>query len=198
MEKDRAAPAGHTRPRVVIDLDDDVVEPILAPKPVAWFNGRLVERPIVAPVLRVLAPGVGPTDAAGWQHGLGWGEPIGPPPQPQRPEGASRSAAIALALVGADATSAECDRHAPRTCPKPALRGPAGPRPDMNRPERRPLHVRSRRSRFPNCCLLLYPYMLYCAPDSAAKLRPKTEAAPCGRRASRRRGFEECRTRARS
>src|SRR4029079_8519146 len=40
MDKARAAPTSHPRPGVVVDLDNDVVQPVLAPKPVAWFNGR--------------------------------------------------------------------------------------------------------------------------------------------------------------
>ena len=198
MDKDCAASARHARPCVVIDLDDDVVEPVLAPEPVAWVSGRLAERPIVTPVPGVLAPGVGPADATRRQHGPGSGKPIGPPPQPERPERAPRSSAVALVLVGPDAAAAECDRHAPRACPEPALRAPAGPRPDVNRPERRPLHVPSRSRRFPNCYLLLYPYMLYCAPDSAAKLQPisRQRSADGGQAAAG--VLNECRTRAKS
>jgi hypothetical protein len=56
MDEHSAAAPRNTRAGVVIDLDDDVVQAILAPKPIAWFIGRPMERPIVAAVLRVFAP----------------------------------------------------------------------------------------------------------------------------------------------
>src|ERR1700749_2833620 len=132
MDKDRAAPTSHPRPGVVIDLDNDVVEPVLAPKPVAWFNGRPAERPIVPPVLSIFAPGVGRADPAGRQRGPRQGKPVRPPPQSQWPEQAARGAAIALALIGLDTAAAERNRHTPRAGAEKPLRWPAGSGPDMD------------------------------------------------------------------
>ncbi len=53
-----ALPRPAMRGRVLwSSLDDEVVQPVVAPQPVAWFIGRPAERPVVAPVGRVLAPG---------------------------------------------------------------------------------------------------------------------------------------------
>jgi hypothetical protein len=132
MDKDRAAPTSHPRPGVVVDLDNDVVEPVLAPQPVAWFNGRPPERAIVPPVSRIFAPGVGRADPAGRQRGPRQGKPVRPPPQSRGPERTARGAAIALALIGLDTAAAERDWHAPRAGAKKAPRWPAGSGPDMN------------------------------------------------------------------
>ena len=58
MDEHRAAAAGDAGPGIVVDFDDQVVEPSCRQQPVAWFIGRPPERPIIAPVRRVLAPGV--------------------------------------------------------------------------------------------------------------------------------------------
>ena len=113
MDKYGAAPAGHSRPRVVIDLDNDIVETVFAPQPVAWFNGRPSKRMIVAPVFGIFAPSIGPADSADWEHRSRGRAPVASPPQPQRPERAAGRPAIALALVGLNAGPAEGDRHAP-------------------------------------------------------------------------------------
>jgi Zn-dependent protease with chaperone function len=56
MDEDRAAPAGHPWAGVVVDLDDEIVEVVVPPQPVAWFTGRLPEGAIVAAVSGILAP----------------------------------------------------------------------------------------------------------------------------------------------
>src|SRR5215470_18107235 len=140
MDEDRAPPASHPWPGVVIDFDNDVVEAVLAPEPIAWFSGRPAEWTIVSPILRIFAPGVGWADPTGGQRGPGQGEPVRPPPYSQRPERAARRAAVALALVGLDAAAPERDRHAPGTGAEKALRRPAGPRPDMDGGDGRSTH----------------------------------------------------------
>ena len=57
MHEDGAAAAGHSRAGIVVDLDDEVVEMIVPPQPVAWFSGRAAEGAVVAPVARILTPG---------------------------------------------------------------------------------------------------------------------------------------------
>jgi hypothetical protein len=132
MDKDSATPAGHPRPRIVIDFDNDVVEAVRPPEPVAWFNGRPSKRAVVATVLWIFAPGVGRADPAGRQRGPRQGKPVRPPPQSRGPERTARGAAIALALIGLDTAAAERDWHAPRAGAKKALRWPARSGPDMN------------------------------------------------------------------
>src|SRR4029453_16430734 len=71
MQEHRAPPAGNARPGIVIDLDDDVVQPVVPPEAVAWFIGRAAEWPIIAAVAGVLAPGDAAIDADCWQQGGG-------------------------------------------------------------------------------------------------------------------------------
>jgi len=80
MDKHGAAAASHARPGVVIDFDEDVVESIIAPKPVAWFIGRPPERAVIAAVGRIFGPGVGTTDTARRQRRRRARQPISAPP----------------------------------------------------------------------------------------------------------------------
>ena len=64
MDEYGAAAAGHSGLRVVVNLDKQVVEAVVAPKAVAWFTGRPLKGSIIAPVGRIFAPGIGGTDAA--------------------------------------------------------------------------------------------------------------------------------------
>jgi hypothetical protein len=57
MEEHGAASPGDAGPSVVIDLDDEIVETIIPPQPVAWFIGRACERAVISAVGGVFAPG---------------------------------------------------------------------------------------------------------------------------------------------
>src|SRR5262245_60412369 len=107
MHEDRATASGHPRTGIVVDLDDEVVEVVAAPQPVAWFIGRAPERPIIAAVRGIFAPGNIAGNALRRQQSFGPRRPVRPPPQPPEPKPAPRRAAVALALVGADARAAE-------------------------------------------------------------------------------------------
>ena len=67
MQEHGAAAAGDARARVVIDLDDEIVEMILARQPVALVVARDADRLVVMPVVGVFAPGVGGRDGARWR-----------------------------------------------------------------------------------------------------------------------------------
>src|SRR5260370_1664389 len=86
VHKDRAAAAGNARARVVIELDEQVVEIIVAPQPVACRIGGQLDRPVVAAVARVLAPGVGLADAAHGEARARAGCAVPAPPQANEPE----------------------------------------------------------------------------------------------------------------
>jgi hypothetical protein len=58
VNEDRASEPSDARPGVVIDFDNQIVEPVRAQKPVAWFIGRAPKRPVVAPIHWILAPSV--------------------------------------------------------------------------------------------------------------------------------------------
>lgn len=80
MNKDGAASLGHTRARVVIDLDDEIVEVIVALQPVARRAIRQTDRAIVAAVARVLAPAVVGANRAHRQTRLWTRHAVGAPP----------------------------------------------------------------------------------------------------------------------
>ena len=80
MQEHGAAPARHPRTSIVVDLDHDIVEVVLAPQPVAWFIRRALERPVVAPVRRILAPGDRRVDPALRQKRVRLYPAIRPPP----------------------------------------------------------------------------------------------------------------------
>ena len=103
MDKDRTAVAGDPRAGVVVDFDDEIVEPVSAPKAVAWFIGRPPERPIVAAVLRIFAPGILSHDRADGQQSARPRYAVCPPPQPNRMKLPCRRCAVAFPFRGFDA-----------------------------------------------------------------------------------------------
>jgi hypothetical protein len=140
MDEDRAAAPGNSRAGVVIDLDDDVVQAILPPKPVAWFTGRSPKGAIITPVAGVLAPRIGRADGADGKLGQRTRQAVRPPPQSHGAKTPARRPAIAFALIGPDSGTPERDRHAPRPGADKALRRPARPRADIDRIQRNPSH----------------------------------------------------------
>jgi hypothetical protein len=58
MQEDCASAAGNARARVVVDFDNEIIEMIIPPQPVSSLSRRQPDRPVVAAVGRVLAPGV--------------------------------------------------------------------------------------------------------------------------------------------
>ena len=110
MQEDRAAAAGYSGLGVVIDLDDEIIEVIVAPEPVAAAIRRQPHRLVVMAIAGVFAPGVLGPDGANRQERARPGVAVGPPPQLPRPERAPGGAAIALALVGQNAAAPQRDR----------------------------------------------------------------------------------------
>ena len=86
----------------MIDLDDKIVEMIVAPEPVAALAAIPPHRPIVVAALRIFAPGVVGPDRANRQERTWPRVAVGAPPQLPGPEGASWGSPIAFALVGPD------------------------------------------------------------------------------------------------
>jgi hypothetical protein len=64
MHEDGAAAASLSGAGIVVDLDDEVVEGIVPPEPVAALRGWPTEWAVVAPVARVLTPGNLGSDAS--------------------------------------------------------------------------------------------------------------------------------------
>jgi len=109
MKEDGAAAAGHARPRVMVDFDDQIVEGIVPAKAVAWFIGRPAECLVIAAVRGVLAPGVVVPYPAHRQQRSRPSQAIGPPPQADGVKPARRRATVALAFERLDAGAAQCN-----------------------------------------------------------------------------------------
>jgi len=80
MDEHRTAAVCNPRAGIVVKLDDQVVEVIIAPQPVAGRVLAQSKRPVVASVGRVFAPRVGPSDAADRQSGARPRTAVRPPP----------------------------------------------------------------------------------------------------------------------
>ena len=65
MDKYCAAPAGNAGARVLVYFDNEVIEMIVTPEPVAELTASHLDCPIVAAVLWVLAPCVHRSNWAG-------------------------------------------------------------------------------------------------------------------------------------
>ena len=111
MQEYRAATAGDTRRAVVIDLDDEIVEMIIALEPVTAMVAIPPHRLIVMAAPRIFAPGVFGPDGANRQERTRPRMAVGAPPQLPGPEDAPWGAAIAFTLVGPDAGAPERNRH---------------------------------------------------------------------------------------
>src|SRR5262245_23211907 len=110
MQEHGAAATGNAGPYVVIDLDEVVVEPVVAPEAVAWLIGRAAEWAVVAAVGCILAPGQSGVDADGRQPRRGLWAAVRAPPQPPEAEPAARRGPVAFALVGPDTGTTQHDR----------------------------------------------------------------------------------------
>src|SRR4051812_40345450 len=126
MQEHGAAASGNARAGVVVDLDDEIVEVILAPQAVAGLAGRTPHGLVIMAVGRIFAPGVFGPDRPGGNVRPGARMAIGPPPQSPGMEDAARGAAVAFALVGLDAATAERDRDGPAIRREPAPSGIPG------------------------------------------------------------------------
>src|SRR5262249_43599639 len=106
---------------------DEVVEPVVAPKPVAGLAVREPDRPVVAAIGGGPAPAVGAGDRPGRGGGQWPGHPGSPPPEAPETEGAARGATVAFPLVGPDAAPPQSHRQGqwpgnqPSPCGKPWL-----------------------------------------------------------------------------
>src|SRR3979409_2194297 len=100
MKEDRAAAAGNARAAVVIDLDNEIIEMVVAPEPVAAACPIPPHRPVVVPACGVFAPGVFRPNGANRQECTRPRVAVSAPPQLPRPGRAFWGAAGALPLCG--------------------------------------------------------------------------------------------------
>ena len=126
MQEYGAAAPGNARAGVVVDFDNEIVEVIVALQAVAGLACRTPHRLVVVTVGRIFAPGIVSADRPARQMGPGADMAVGPPPQSLRTKDAARGAAIALALVGHDAATAERDGDGPTVGREPTPTGISG------------------------------------------------------------------------
>ena len=119
----------------MVNLDDQIVENVGAAQAVAWFTGRPPERPVIAPIQRILAPSEIRRDPPRRQGGAGPQQAVGPPPQPDRTKPSGRGPAVALALVRLDTAAAERNPYGARPGNDEALGALPGTRADPDHPQ---------------------------------------------------------------
>jgi hypothetical protein len=110
MDEHGAASPGDTRAGVVVDLDNEVVEMVIAPEPVAGLVGPAAERTVVAPFSGVLAPGIVGPDRPDWKLRPRARVSVCPPPELPQLEQATRRSTIALAFVGPNTSTPQRNR----------------------------------------------------------------------------------------
>src|SRR5258707_1158389 len=109
MQEHRAAAALDAGRAVVVDLDNEIVEVVVAPQPVAAAIAVQPHRSVVMSACGVFTPGVFRPYGADGQKCARPRMAVGAPPQLPRPERAFRGPSVALALVGPDAAAPQ--RH---------------------------------------------------------------------------------------
>lgn len=133
MQEYSAAAASNARPGIVVNFDNEIIEPIRTPQPVAWFIGRPVEGPVVPSIGRIFAPSVIGPDPPDRQQGARPRQAVGSPPQPNRMKLSGRRRTVAFPLGGLDAGPAQCRPYHAMSRRHPALRAPLRAGTDMDR-----------------------------------------------------------------
>ncbi len=126
VNENGAAATPDPRAGIMVQLDQEIVEMVITPQPIAATHARHRDWSVVAAIGRILAPAVGRADAAHPQQGSRARVAVSAPPYAHRPEATSRGCAIALALVGPYSGSAERNRLMPGAKREPSLRKRAG------------------------------------------------------------------------
>ena len=106
MNENGAATFCDARTRVVIDFDDEIVEPVFTRQPIALSVRRYFDWPVIAAIVRIFAPAVGGAYPLRRQRCDRTRVPICAPPQSQEPERAARRTAVAFTFICLDAASA--------------------------------------------------------------------------------------------
>jgi len=108
VDEDRTAASGNAWARIVINLDDEIVEIVAPSQSIGRRFGRHFDPAIVPPVGRVLAPSIVGRNSLHRQRGRRSRMLVGAPPQLPQAETAARRTTIAFALVGLDPATTKC------------------------------------------------------------------------------------------
>src|SRR5882757_2290850 len=126
MQEYRAAAVGDARRTVVIDLDNKIVEIVVAFEPVAAAISVAPHRLVVVAAAGIFAPGVLRSNGANRQKCPRPRVAVGAPPQLPGPERAFWGPAVALALVRPYSAAPERHRYRSPVSRQPAPAGIAG------------------------------------------------------------------------
>src|SRR3981189_2943637 len=126
MQEHRAAGGGDARRAVVIDLDNKIVEMVVAFEPVAAAIGVAPHRLVVMAAAGIFAPGGLRSNGANREKCPRPWVAVGTPPQLPGPERAFWGPAVALALVRPDSAAPERDLYGSPVRRQPAPAGIAG------------------------------------------------------------------------
>lgn len=107
VKEDRAAPSAPDRSTVPAEIQDHVVQSVVAPHRLVARPGRAADRPIVRGRSRIVAPAVTWSDSGQSDAGPGTRDAIGPEIGRDDAHPADRSAAVALPLASHRAGAAE-------------------------------------------------------------------------------------------
>jgi hypothetical protein len=127
-----AASPGYPRPRIVIDFDDEVVKMIGTSQVVAGCIDGPLHRAIIPSIGGILAPGIIWRNAPDGEQGARRWTAVSSPPQSDQTKATARRCAIAFALIGLNAGSAERDRNVRGADREPALGPVSGAGTDKN------------------------------------------------------------------
>lgn len=127
VHENRAAPAHRPRPQIIIEYDDDVVQPIVAPHTLGRCRIGMPDMPIVVAITSCIAPSVvGPQRDKRQPHT--WPQnPISAVVRPHESEPPDRCRAITLALDRPLPRSSERTAYAQISKRQPALSCRCGP-----------------------------------------------------------------------
>src|SRR5262245_53925588 len=122
MHEDGAAPAAHPRPSIVAQHDDEVVEPVRAPKPLRACRVWVTHRTVIVPIGGGVAPAVAWRKTPHGQPGRRPAAAIPAVEQAGKAPASHRRRAVALALAHPASAAAERAGKAKATHPDDAAR----------------------------------------------------------------------------
>jgi hypothetical protein len=128
MDEDGAAAPRHAWAGIMVDLDDQIVEVVRAPKPVSARSSGELDRPVVTSIGRVLAPPVVRPGNPDRQRRARPRASIRPPPDPDGMEDSARRRTVSFTLISQNAAAAKRDRNGQIAGKQPTLATPPRPR----------------------------------------------------------------------
>ena len=136
MNEHGAAAPGDAWPRIVIDLDNIIVEAVLALEAVAILIVAAPDWHVVMAFGGILRPRIARLDRAHRQERSRSNVSIGSPPHLHWMKNPARRSTVALEFVGLDSATSERNRHELAACDQPATARISGTGMDLDRRKR--------------------------------------------------------------